>query len=137
MVLHELSLFLSSSSVANYNLTAVVPQSIMFSLPSLLVASSLAIQAVLGYPDPSQLREREAELLKRSVDSFIATEGPIALRNVLCNIGSSGACVSGASSGLVIAGPGKANPDCIILPLKHNLNSNVIQISILGPEIPH
>ncbi len=73
---------------------------------------SLAIQAVLSLPDPSRVQEREAELLKRSVDSFIATESPIALRDMLCNIGADGACVPGARSGVVIAGPGKANPDC-------------------------
>jgi len=73
---------------------------------------SLALQAVFGLPEPSRVQERNAEILKRSVDSFIATESPIALRNLLCNIGSSGACVPGAASGLVIAGPGRANPDC-------------------------
>jgi hypothetical protein len=67
------------------------------------------------------VKEREAELLKRSVDSFIATESPIALRDMLCNIGSAGACVPGAASGLVIAGPGKANPDCTT-PLKCSLH---------------
>ena len=74
---------------------------------------SLALQTVLGLPEPTRLQDRNAEIVKRSVDSFIATESPIALRNLLCNIGSSGVCVSGAASGLVIAGPGRANPDCI------------------------
>lgn len=73
---------------------------------------SFALQAVLGRPEPSRVQERNAAILKRSVDSFIATESPIALRNLLCNIGSSGSCVPGAASGLVIAGPGRANPDC-------------------------
>ncbi|KAH8595915.1 Six-hairpin glycosidase-like protein [Bisporella sp. PMI_857] len=83
----------------------------MYSFSSLLVLGCLAFQSVVGLPEPSRVQERNAEILKRSVDSFIATESPIALRNLLCNIGSSGACVSGAASGLVIAGPGKANPD--------------------------
>lgn len=85
----------------------------MHSSTTLLVAASLAMQAVLGYPEPSKvLQEREAELLKRSVDSFIATESPIALTDLLCNIGSAGACVPGADSGIVLASPDSTNPDC-------------------------
>ncbi|KAH8759677.1 Six-hairpin glycosidase-like protein [Hyaloscypha sp. PMI_1271] len=83
----------------------------MYPLSSLLVMGSLAIQAVLSLPDPSRVKEREAEILKRSVDSFIATESPIALADMLCNIGSSGACASGASSGIVVASPAKVNPN--------------------------
>ncbi|KAH7407331.1 Six-hairpin glycosidase-like protein [Cadophora sp. MPI-SDFR-AT-0126] len=103
-----------SSLISSYNITSMsltFTQPIMHSLSSLLVLGSLAIQAVFSLPDPSRVQEREAEILKRSVDSFIATESPIALRNMLCNIGSDGACVPGAKSGVVIAGPGKANPD--------------------------
>lgn len=95
------------------NFTAVLYHPAMYSFTSLFLVGSLALHAVLGLPDPSRVKEREAEILKRSVDSFIATESPIALRDMLCNIGASGACVQGAASGLVIAGPGKANPDCI------------------------
>ena len=51
----------------------------MYPLSSLLLAGSLAIQAVLSLPDPSRVKERDAEILKRSVDSFLATESPIAL----------------------------------------------------------
>lgn len=94
------------------SLVSIISQPIMYSFTSLLVLSSLALQAVFGFPESSRVKQREAELLKRSVDSFIATESPIALRDILCNIGSSGTCVSGAGSGLVIAGPGKSNPDC-------------------------
>lgn len=84
-----------------------------YSAVSLILASSLALPVVFALPEPSRvLKEREAELLKRSVDSFIATESPIALTDLLCNIGSQGACASGASSGVVIASPDKTNPDC-------------------------
>jgi hypothetical protein len=71
-----------SSSLAPYapfNLTSVAIHTIMLPFTSLLVMSSLAIQTVLSLPDPSRVKEREAEILKRSVDSFIATESPIAL----------------------------------------------------------
>ncbi|KAL8942854.1 MAG: hypothetical protein Q9211_001217 [Gyalolechia sp. 1 TL-2023] len=46
-----------------------------------------------------------------SLDSFIATESPIALDGVLNNIGSTGSKAMGASTGLVIASPSKTNPD--------------------------
>jgi len=91
----------------------IIPYLAMNSFTSLLVITSLALQTVLGLPGPSKVvQEREAELLERSVDSFIATESPIALADLLCNIGSAGSCVSGASSGLVIASPDRTNPNC-------------------------
>lgn len=43
---------------------------------------------------------------------FIASETPIALQGILDNIGPDGKKVAGAGSGLVIASPSKANPDC-------------------------
>jgi glucoamylase len=82
------------------------------SATSLLLAGSIALQSVFAHPGAYAINEREATVLKRSVDSFIATESPIALSRILCNIGSDGACVPGAKTGVVIAGPGKANPDC-------------------------
>lgn len=108
--------FLSSLIPSSpFNITAlgsVIAQPIMYSFTSLAVVGSLAIQAVLSLPDPSRVKEREAALLKRSVDSFIAAESPIALADMLCNIGSAGACASGADSGIVVASPDKTNPDC-------------------------
>ncbi|KAI9049786.1 hypothetical protein LZ554_005937 [Drepanopeziza brunnea f. sp. 'monogermtubi'] len=113
------SSWLSSLVPSSYNITtsltstsiSTCTQPIMSSLSSLMLLGVLAIQAVLSLPDPNRVKEREAEILKRSVDSFIATESPIAWRNMLCNIGADGACVTGAHAGVVIAGPGKANPD--------------------------
>jgi glucoamylase len=96
----------------SFNLTCTLYQPIMYAFTSLFMVGSLAVQAVLSMPDPSRLREREAWLLKRSVDTFIATESPIALAHMLCNIGSAGACASGANSGIVVASPDKTNPDC-------------------------
>lgn len=108
------SLVLSSSSL---NISLIIPYRAMSSFTSLLVVTGLALQTVFGLPGPSKVvQEREAELLKRSVDSFIATESPIALTDLLCNIGSAGSCASGASSGIVIASPDRTNPDCDSLP---------------------
>lgn len=106
--------FSSLISFDRFNLTSFIPPPVMYSFTSVLMVSSLALQAV--FANPTRVKQREAELLKRSVDSFIATESPIALRDILCNIGSAGACVSGASSGLVIASPDRTNPDCTTTP---------------------
>ena len=71
--------FSSLTPYPSFNLTSVAAHSIMHPFTSLLVLGSLAVQAVFSLPDPSRVKEREAEILKRSVDSFIATESPIAL----------------------------------------------------------
>lgn len=97
------------------NSTSLI-EPIMRAFSSLLLLGAVATQAVLGRPDAARIR-REAVILKRSVDSFIATESPIALRNLLCNIGSDGCYASGASPGVVIASPSKENPDCLPLLL--------------------
>lgn len=88
----------------------------MHSFTSVLVVVSLALHVALALPGGSPIK-RDGEILKRSVDSFIATESPIALNNLLCNIGSTGACAQGAASGIVVASPDKVNPDCTFVPL--------------------
>nr|GAT49285.1 glycoside hydrolase family 15 protein [Mycena chlorophos] len=52
-----------------------------------------------------------AVLGQSSVDSYVATESPIAKAGLLANIGPSGALASGASAGVVIASPSTVNPD--------------------------
>ncbi len=74
-----------------------------------------------------------------SVDSFLATEAPIAIQGILDNIGPSGKDASGASAGIVIASPSKSNPDCTYF-LCSDLNrpsSHAHQTSIRGPETRH
>lgn len=85
-------------------------QPIMTGITSLLLLGTYAFQAVLGRPDAGVVRNN-GEVIKRSVDSFVATESPIALSRLLCNIGASGCYASGVASGAVIASPSKANPD--------------------------
>lgn len=102
----------------SFNLTSlasILTLPVMHSFASLAMVGSLAIQAVLSLPEPNRIKEREAELLKRSVDSFIATESPIAMNDLLCNIGAAGTCAAGAHSGVVIASPDKVNPNCKIV----------------------
>lgn len=87
---------------------------IMHAISSLLFLGVYALQAVLGHPEGARARSH-GDILKRSVDSFVATEQPIALQKLLCNIGASGCAAAGASSGVVIASPSKTNPDCELI----------------------
>lgn len=87
-----------------------IQQPIMNSLSSLLLLGAYAFQTVLGRPDASRVRS-QGDIVKRSVDSFIATESPIALERLLCNIGADGCYASGASDGVVVASPSKNSPD--------------------------
>ncbi|KAI1639377.1 Six-hairpin glycosidase-like protein [Biscogniauxia mediterranea] len=82
----------------------------MHGFTSLFLLGSYAFQAVLGRPSVSRLR-REGEILKRDVDDFISTEEPIALEQLLCNIGSAGCNAGGVPDGIVLASPSTSNPD--------------------------
>ncbi|KAJ6585291.1 glycoside hydrolase family 15 protein [Mycena capillaripes] len=59
----------------------------------------------------SALSACAAVLAQSSVDSYIATESPIAKAGMLANIGASGSKSEGAKSGIVIASPSTVNPD--------------------------
>ncbi|KAJ7264437.1 glucoamylase G2 [Mycena haematopus] len=52
-----------------------------------------------------------AVLAQTSVDSYVATESPIAKAGMFANIGASGSKSEGAISGIVIASPSTVNPD--------------------------
>ncbi|KAJ6452536.1 glucoamylase [Mycena vitilis] len=54
-----------------------------------------------------------AVFAQTSVDSYIASESPIAKAGMLANIGASGAKSQGAKSGIVIASPSTVNPDYV------------------------
>lgn len=49
-----------------------------------------------------------------NLDDFISSEYLVALKGVLANIGPDGALVDGADSGIVVASPSKAEPDCTV-----------------------
>lgn len=86
-------------------------QPIMQGFTSLFLLGSIAFQTILGLPGASHVR-REGQLLKRAVDDFVTTEEPIALAELLCNIGANGCNDGGASSGVVIASPSTSDPNC-------------------------
>lgn len=90
--------------------STAVQQPLMHSLSSALLLGVYAFQAVLGRPDASRVRS-QGDIVKRSVDSFLASESPIALSRLLCNIGSTGCYAAGVDSGVVIASPSQNNPD--------------------------
>lgn len=108
-LLYLLSLLIPLS---NLKLAPLLPLRIMLSFASLFLVGSLAFQSVLSLPGHHGISEREAEILKRDVDSFIITETPIAYAGIICNIGTAGSCVQGAGSGLLIASPSRNDPPC-------------------------
>ncbi|KAK3297726.1 Six-hairpin glycosidase-like protein [Chaetomium fimeti] len=83
----------------------------MHALSSLFVLGTCAVQTALGRPEAAIRAKREGAILKRSVDSFIETQTPIAWSKLLCNIGPDGCAASGAAPGAVIASPSKSEPD--------------------------
>lgn len=101
----------SSQGLLTSNSTSLI-EPIMQGLTSLFLLGTFAFQTILGFPGSSRVR-REGVILKRAVDSFIATEEPIALDKLLSNIGSTGSNAQGASAGIVIASPSKSDPDCM------------------------
>lgn len=85
----------------------------MYSFTSLIVVGSFAVQTALGFPSLMALRQmhpRHPPIVKRSVDAFLATEQPYALRELLCALGSDGCNAEGVASGLLIASPDKTDP---------------------------
>jgi len=84
----------------------------MHALSSLFVLGTCAVQAAVGHPGAALRSKREGDICKRSVDSYIETQTPIAWSKLLCNIGPNGCAASGAGSGVVVASPSKTDPDC-------------------------
>ncbi|OAA71179.1 glucoamylase I precursor [Cordyceps fumosorosea ARSEF 2679] len=74
---------------------------------SVFLLGTLAAQKVLGLPGITSAQH----LQRRDVDSYIASEGPIALQKLLCNIGSDGCEAQSAAAGVVAASPSTYNPD--------------------------
>ncbi|KAJ6780421.1 hypothetical protein PWT90_02308 [Aphanocladium album] len=86
--------------------SAPYAQPIMHGLGSVLLLGTLAAQKVLGLPGTSA-----AQLQRRSVDSFVSSEAPVALQKLLCNIGSDGCEAQSAAPGAVVASPSTSNPN--------------------------
>ncbi|UNI20086.1 Glucan 1,4-alpha-glucosidase [Purpureocillium takamizusanense] len=105
------------------NDTASLVKPIMHFLSAALLFGSVAAQTVLG--GRVGAANRRPLLLKRSVDSFIAAETPIALEQLLCNIGPDGCNARGVASGAVIASPSMQDPDCKTLPPHPSMSSHL------------
>ncbi|KAH7157095.1 putative glucoamylase GMY1 [Dactylonectria macrodidyma] len=101
-----MELLVGPVSSLSHNTTSLI-QPVMHFFASALLLGSVALQSVLGRPSLNL----ERELTKRTVDDWISFETPIALEQLLCNIGSTGCHASGVSSGIVIASPDKSDPD--------------------------
>ncbi|KAL7795225.1 Six-hairpin glycosidase-like protein [Trichoderma ceciliae] len=79
----------------------------MHVLSTAVLLGSVAVQKVLGRPGSNGL----SDVTKRSVDDFINKETPIALNNLICNVGPDGCRAFGTSAGAVIASPSTVDPD--------------------------
>ncbi|KAK7430540.1 glycoside hydrolase 15 protein [Neonectria magnoliae] len=102
-----MQLFDESVSSLSHNTTSSLVQPVMYFFTSALLLGSVALQSVMGRPSLDQ----RSNVMKRAVDDFIDFETPIALEQLLCNIGATGCHASGVSSGIVIASPDKQDPD--------------------------
>ncbi|KAI1461123.1 carbohydrate-binding module family 20 protein [Annulohypoxylon moriforme] len=101
---------ISTWSILSSNSSSVILP-IMQGFTSLFLLGSAAFQSVFGLPGVSDQVRRDPHILKRAVDTFLTTEEPIALAQLLCNIGSGGCHSSGVANGLVIASPSTSSPD--------------------------
>ncbi|EGX88765.1 glucoamylase I precursor [Cordyceps militaris CM01] len=122
-----LSSFWNTSSVS-------FAQPIMHGLGSVLLLGTLAAQKVLGLPGTSTQC-----IQRRNIDSFVSSEGPIALQKLLCNIGSDGCEAQSAAPGAVAASPSTSNPNywytwtrdsalvfkCLVDRFTHSYDSNL------------
>lgn len=95
-----------SLNVSSHTSSFIPP--IMHVLSTAVLLGSVAVQKVLGRPGSNGL----SGVTKRSVDDFINTQTPIALNNLLCNVGPDGCRAFGTSAGAVIASPSTTDPDC-------------------------
>lgn len=80
----------------------------MHVLSTAVLLGSVAVQKVLGRPGSSGT----SDITKRAVTDFINTETPIALNNLICNVGPDGCRAFGTSIGAVVASPSTTDPDC-------------------------
>lgn len=106
-----MDLAVSSASALSLNVSShtssLIPP-IMHVLSTAVLLGTVAVQKVLGRPGSNGL----SDITKRSVDSFITAESPIALNNLICNIGPDGCRAYGTSAGAVVASPSTIDPDC-------------------------
>lgn len=77
-----------------------------YQLSALCALGSLSVAQAAVARNPLHVRA------SGSLDSFLATETPIALQGVLNNIGPSGQNAPGASAGIVVASPSQEDPNC-------------------------
>ena len=80
----------------------------------LSLISSLATAGLIGIllVSPGTTAPPETLHKRAAIDTWIATESPIALQGVLNNIGPNGSKAPGAAAGIVVASPSTTSPDC-------------------------
>jgi glucoamylase len=99
-------IFNDSASAVVANHTSILFQSAMYFLSASLLLGVAGFHHLLAWSTP----QPKLRLHQGTVDSFIQRETPIALEQLLCNIGPDGCHAQGAASGAVIASPDKVDP---------------------------
>ncbi|KAF4979540.1 hypothetical protein FZEAL_4308 [Fusarium zealandicum] len=98
-----------SVSSLSFNSTSSLIQPFMYLLSSAFLLGSLALQSVLGRPAVDG--QSKVASIKTEVDDFVKSESPIAIEQLLCNIGSEGCHSKNVYPGVVIASPDTQDPD--------------------------
>lgn len=100
------------------------------------VLGAFALQSVLAWTSPLKGDRQRIRGLAQSVEDFISTETPIALEQLLCNIGPDGCHADGVKAGLVVASPSKEEPPCSYSTRLHYMvKADGKQTTTRGPEI--
>lgn len=96
-----------SSSISIFSSSWYFAWPIMRAFSTAVLLGSVALQNVLARPN-SVTRA----INRGSVDDFIKSEEPIALEELLCNVGAEGCHAFYAAPGIVIASPSTKEPPC-------------------------
>lgn len=100
-----MDLFDESVSSLSPNSTSYYTHPIIQFVSSTFLLGSVTLQYILGIHSKTRF--------KGALDKFIDAETPIALENLLCNIGPDGCNAIGVAPGVVIASPDVEDPDCM------------------------
>ena len=92
------------NKVVGFGFGLSIVSAIMRAITSLLLLGAAGLRSAFGLP---------GFFVKRAdVESFIATQEPLSLERLLCNIGDEGCEARDAPPGVVVASPSRRDPDC-------------------------
>ena len=92
------------NSVVGFGFELSIILTAMRAIASLLLLGAAGLQSAFGLPSFFAKRV--------DVESFIASQEPLSLERLLCNIGDEGCEARDAPPGVVVASPSRSDPDC-------------------------